>query len=85
MNRGVNSGILKLSNNQMKPTEILQICEGNYNKCCNVTLKNRAIIPNRILIGTRGNDYGDFYLVISEGKSEKPISALDIESIEVLD
>ncbi len=69
----------------MKPSEILAICEGNYNKCCNVTLKNRAIIPNRILIGTRGNDYGDFYLVISEGKSEKPISALDIESIEVID
>jgi len=69
----------------MKPTEILQICEGNYNKCCNVTLKNRAIIPNRILLATKGNVYGDFYLVISEGKGEKPISALEIEAIEVLD
>lgn len=69
----------------MKPSDILQICEGNFNKCCNVTLKNRAVIYNRILLATKGNDYGDFYLIISEGKGEKPISALDIESIEVLD
>lgn len=69
----------------MRPTEILQICEGNFNKCCNVVLKNRVIIPNRILIGTRGNRYGDFYLIISEGKAEKSISAIDVETIEILD
>lgn len=68
----------------MKPTEILNICEGNYNRCCNVTLKDKSILFHRILKGTRGNEYGDFFLVISEGKSEKTISALDIEMIEVL-
>ncbi len=61
----------------------MRICEGNYTKCCNVTLKNREIIPNRILIGTKGNEYGDFFLIISEGKSEKAIYASDIESIEI--
>lgn len=69
----------------MKPTEIMQICEGNYDKSCTVTLKSREIIPNRLIRATKGSEFGDFYLVISEGKGERAISALDIESIEVLD
>ncbi len=69
----------------MKPTDIFNKVEGNFGKVCTVTLKSGEILKDRILQGTKGNDYGDFYLVISEGKSEKPISALYIENIEVLD
>lgn len=69
----------------MTNTDIFAKIEGNIGKACNITLKNRAIIYNRILHGTKGNDYGDFFVVISEGKSERAISATNIAGIEILD
>ena len=68
----------------MTNTEIFTIIEGNIGKACNITLKNRAIIYNRILHGTKGNVYGDFFVVISEGKTERAISAINIADIEIL-
>lgn len=69
----------------MTNTDIFTKIEGNIGKTCNITLKNRAIIYNRVLHGTNGNVYGDFFVVISEGKSERAISATDIADIEILD
>ena len=68
----------------MTNTEIHIKIEGNIGKACNITLKNRAIIYNRILHGTKGNVYGDFFVVISEGKTERAISAINIADIEIL-
>lgn len=69
----------------MTNTDIFTKIEGNIGKACSITLKNRAIIYNRVLHGTKGDACGNFFVVISEGKSEKAISATDIEDIEILD
>ncbi len=68
----------------MTNTEIYIKIEGNIGKACNITLKDRVIIYNRILHGTKGNVYGDFFVVISEGKTERAISAINIADIEIL-
>lgn len=69
----------------MKNTDIFTKIKDNIGKACNITLKNRAIIYNRILHGTKGNIYGDLFVIISEDKSERAISATNIADIEILD
>lgn len=67
----------------MKPTDIFKKVEGNFGKVCTVTLKSGEILKDRILQGTKGDDYGNFFIIITEGKSNKPVSAIDIDTIEV--
>ena len=67
----------------MRPSDIFTVIEGKLGAVCNVTLKNGELLRDRILYGTEGNDFGGFFLVISEGKSRTSVSASDIQGIEM--
>lgn len=69
----------------MTNTDIFFKIEGNIGKMCNIILKDRVIIYKRILLGTKGDVYGDLFLIISEGKSERTISVTNIADIEIID
>lgn len=43
----------------MTNTDIFFKIEGNIGKMCNIILKDRVIIYKRILLGTKGDVYGD--------------------------
>lgn len=69
----------------MTNTDVFFKIEGNIGKMCNIILKDRVIIYKRILLGTKGDVYGDLFLIISEGKSERTISVTNIADIEIID
>lgn len=65
----------------MKLDELYDEIAGNYGKVCTLYLKNGSALESRILHGTRADDWGNIYLVVSEGKSQCSILSTEIERI----
>ena len=68
----------------MRIEDIFNRIEGHLGKQAFITLSDGTKL-NPICYGTEANDYGDIYLVISEGKSKKPLSPGDIADIQFPD
>lgn len=61
--------------------EIYRKLESNYGKVCEITLKNRAILYDRIFFSVKTDKIGNLFLEISEGKSRAQVNFNEIDNI----
>lgn len=61
--------------------EIYRKLESNHGKVCEITLKNRAILYDRIFFSVKTDKIGNLFLEISEGKSRTQVNFNEIDDI----